>query len=624
MRRSGRTPVGGVRFAADEPEDGSAIAITLGDAAAVGAPLEQLLAAAGAGAAGGSNGTPGVAPGGSATRASPARGGTPLPLDEGEGGPEEEGRGRGSDAVGRLHLGGLQLLHDTQQDESHDEGGYGGMHSRNDSDADGPLDGGGGGIGGGIGGGLDHGDGDGGGGGGRRSVRRQATADGFHSGDEERGPDAAALAGGGSNGGGVGVSGGGGGGPGGGGGGGGGRRHHRALSGKPGKSGKSGKQSVMRTWLRIDRNGETSLLQADKWRITHKLGIQTRDLRLLDPNLSTTYPSAILCRDKAIVVNLEHLKAIITTSFVLVVNPEDEKVVRFINELKGRLSTAATAGGMPQSRSFQALTDAERLKLAPGPSTLGVDLPFELKALEVCLDVMAGHLDFLTQELEASAYPALDALANKVSSPHLERVRRIKNNLVRLTTRVETVREVLEKFLDDDSDMHEMNLTAKELHEIEERRQLEQANNVDAHSTVSTTGSRSSGSSSSASSDSSVEEAETAVVEMLLETYFMHVDNTYNKLQTLHEYIGDTEDLVNIKLDQHRNQLITIDLILTALTTVLAMMTVVGAWFGMNLDSGLQEAPGVFNQVAVGSSVIGVGLLLLFVFWLWRAKLIIY
>lgn len=38
--------------------------------------------------------------------------------------------------------------------------------------------------------------------------------------------------------------------------------------------------------------------QADKWRITHKLGIQTRDLRLLDPNLSTTYPSAILCRDK--------------------------------------------------------------------------------------------------------------------------------------------------------------------------------------------------------------------------------------------------------------------------------------------------------------------------------------
>jgi len=32
-----------------------------------------------------------------------------------------------------------------------------------------------------------------------------------------------------------------------------------------------------------------------------------------------------------------------------------------------------------------------------------------------------------------------------------------------------------------------------------------------------------------------------AQVEMLLEAYFMQVDNTCNKLQTLHEYIDDTE-----------------------------------------------------------------------------------
>ena len=70
-------------------------------------------------------------------------------------------------------------------------------------------------------------------------------------------------------------------------------------------------------------------------------------------------------------------------------------------------------------------------------------------------------------------------------------------------------------------------------------------------------------------------------------------------MQTLHEYIGDTEDLVNIKLDQHRNQLITIDLMLTALATVLAMMTAVGGWFGMNLDSGLQEEPGLWVKVGV-------------------------
>lgn len=55
---------------------------------------------------------------------------------------------------------------------------------------------------------------------------------------------------------------------------------------------------------------------------------------------------------------------------------------------------------------------------------------------------MAQHLDSLATELESSAYPALDALAHTASSNNLERVRRLKSSLVRLTTRVETLRDV--------------------------------------------------------------------------------------------------------------------------------------------------------------------------------------
>ena len=82
------------------------------------------------------------------------------------------------------------------------------------------------------------------------------------------------------------------------------------------------------------------------------------------------------------------------------------------------------------------------------------------------------------------------------------------------------------------------------------------------------------------------DEDEIAEVEMILETYFMHIDNTFNKLQTLCEYIDDTEvrfcllllpailgdaaglcmrpsagctqDYINIELDNHRNQLIRV------------------------------------------------------------------
>jgi hypothetical protein len=52
---------------------------------------------------------------------------------------------------------------------------------------------------------------------------------------------------------------------------------------------------------------------------------------------------------------------------------------------------------------------------------------------------IASYLNRLTSDLEAAAYPALDSLTSRVTSHNLERVRRIKSRLVRLTTRVENV-----------------------------------------------------------------------------------------------------------------------------------------------------------------------------------------
>jgi len=56
----------------------------------------------------------------------------------------------------------------------------------------------------------------------------------------------------------------------------------------------------------------------------------------------------------------------------------------------------------------------------------------------------------------------------------------------------------------------------------------------------------------------------------------------------LNEYIKDTEDMVSIKLDTHRNALITVDLVITAFTASLAMVTAITGIFGMNLESGLE------------------------------------
>jgi len=162
-------------------------------------------------------------------------------------------------------------------------------------------------------------------------------------------------------------------------------------------------------------------------------------------------------------------------------------------------------------------------------------------------------------------------------------------------------------------------------------------------------------------------------VEMLLEAYFIQVDNTHNKLQTLHEYIDDTEvrqpvsvridkfskwtscavqllrhpsepghdlgfltafvaykhnqnrcqptigtgsvalvelllfqaspsplaqDYINIELDSHRNQLIQLELLLTAAMFAMALVTVVAGLFGMNLYNKAEDSYVAFILVS--------------------------
>ena len=53
----------------------------------------------------------------------------------------------------------------------------------------------------------------------------------------------------------------------------------------------------------MDCSGEKTVLDLDKYAIMHRVQIHARDLRILDPLLS--YPSTILGRERAIVLNLE-------------------------------------------------------------------------------------------------------------------------------------------------------------------------------------------------------------------------------------------------------------------------------------------------------------------------------
>ncbi|CAK9183593.1 unnamed protein product [Ilex paraguariensis] len=51
----------------------------------------------------------------------------------------------------------------------------------------------------------------------------------------------------------------------------------------------------------------------------------------------------------------------------------------------------------------------------------------------------------------------------------------------------------------------------------------------------------------------------------------------------MREYIDDTEDYINIQLDNHRNQLIQLELFLSSGTVCLAIYSLVAGIFGMNI-----------------------------------------
>ena len=159
-------------------------------------------------------------------------------------------------------------------------------------------------------------------------------------------------------------------------------------------------------------------------------------------------------------------------------------------------------------------------------------------------------------ELEFAAHPALDALTRHINSVNLERVRRIKNKLARLlNNKVEKLKEILEGLLDDDSDLRDMNLTARrERERLEKERELEMARVLSGGTPVEEgllEGAREVGRvlsdplglRTSSKEDELMDDVDNTVeeVEMVLEPYFMRLDNTFNKLRSLTEYIDDTE-----------------------------------------------------------------------------------
>ncbi|XP_028081337.1 magnesium transporter MRS2-1-like isoform X4 [Camellia sinensis] len=333
----------------------------------------------------------------------------------------------------------------------------------------------------------------------------------------------------------------------------------------------------LRSWIRVDTSGNSQVIEVDKFTIMRRCDLPARDLRLLDPLF--VYPSTILGREKAIVVNLEQIRCIITADEVLLLNSLDSYVLHYVVELQRRLTTAGV-GEVWQSEGNDSSRRRGKRNFDDMFGNMSPDyLPFEFRALEIALEAACTFLD-------------------------------------------SQVRDEIEQLMDDDGDMAEMYLTEKKKRmessfygdqSLMGYRSTDGVLSVSApispvssppegrklEKNLSIARSRHESMRSSESATENIEE-----LEMLLEAYFVVIDSTLNKLTSLKEYIDDTEDFINIQLDNVRNQLIQFELLLTTATFVVAICGVVAGVFGMNFPIALFDDEGAFKWVLIITGVI--------------------
>jgi hypothetical protein len=73
---------------------------------------------------------------------------------------------------------------------------------------------------------------------------------------------------------------------------------------------------------------------------------------------------------------------------MLVVNPEEDATIKFISSLKERLATPSNNLG----KVLPSIADLQKTGQQAVPR-LDMDLPFELRALEICLDEVTPGLE---------------------------------------------------------------------------------------------------------------------------------------------------------------------------------------------------------------------------------------
>uniref|UniRef100_A0A8C6DP50 Magnesium transporter n=1 Tax=Moschus moschiferus TaxID=68415 RepID=A0A8C6DP50_MOSMO len=302
------------------------------------------------------------------------------------------------------------------------------------------------------------------------------------------------------------------------------------------------------TVTKFDKEGKVTSFERKKTDLYQELGLQARDLRF-------QHLMSITTRNNRIIMRMEYLKAVITPECLLILDYRNLNLEQWLfRELPSQLAGEGQLVTYP--------------------------LPFEFRAIEALLQYRINTLQGKLSILQPLILETLDALVDpKHSSVDRSKLHILLQNgksLSELETDIKIFKESILEILDEEELLEELCLTKWSDPQVFEK------------------------------SSAGIDHAEE--MELLLENYYRLAEDLSNAARELRALIDDSQSIIFINLDSHRNVMMRLNLQLTMGTFSLSLFGLMGVAFGMNLESSLEEDHRVFWLIT-GIMFMGSGLI---------------
>jgi len=208
-----------------------------------------------------------------------------------------------------------------------------------------------------------------------------------------------------------------------------------------------------------------------------------------------------------------------------------------------------------------------------------IDMPFELKAVDAVLHTVSVMLAEDVETLQAAVFEIIEEVLGKgranAGDRSQQHLRAFKNEIKEMSSRIDNLVRAINESLDDLEDLTLMNLSRLLTHPEKFIQPVPEE----------------------------VLNEESDEPELILEVYLQQALSIFNQLDLLSGQVTSSEELMAMQLDTVRNRLLYINAVVSGFTLSVALASVVGSIYGMNVHNRREDDPGAFTHIVAGTSV---------------------